>query len=102
MDVYTLGNGHYERANEDFPQVYREVVADFEDARQHAPDDPKLLDYLGRAYVITGQRQEAMGVWRQAERLYRGWGDTDHLELADEIAKRREELAEELDRGDER
>lgn len=66
----------YQVRTEQFPSLFEPV------ARQlrlfelgYAPGDPKVSDYLGRAYEILGQRELALGSYERAERKYAAQGD---------------------------
>jgi len=86
-------DGRWGEANESFPQLYPGVVADFERAEKQAPNDGKVLDYLGRAYVITGQKDKAITVRRRAERNYRNpRARREWKHAADDLAQRRAQL----------
>ncbi|MFQ6131493.1 MAG: hypothetical protein ACE5R4_05620 [Armatimonadota bacterium] len=96
LDVHRLRGGRWEVSNQAFPELYDEVVADFEQAEKQAPQDEKVLDYLGRAYAIVGEKEKALGAWSRAARGYRRlWRRTQSASwrrALDEMAQLREEL----------
>lgn len=71
--VFALKNGRYVRADEDYPEVYRKVLPQFQ--REAARNrDPKVLDCLGRIYRILGRKQEALEAFQAALKGYRWVG----------------------------
>ena len=69
--VHTSVNGQYEDRTEQFPSLF-EVIASVLAAKEaQYPRDPKLPDYLGRAYEILGKKEPALEAYRRAERKYR-------------------------------
>ncbi len=69
--VRAFVNGQYEDRTEQFPRLFEVVTSVLAEKEAQYPRDPKLADYLGRAYEILGKKEPALEGYRRAERKYR-------------------------------
>jgi tetratricopeptide (TPR) repeat protein len=66
-------------------EKYAQALADYEQARQRRPQDPRVYYSLGKALAKSKRRPEAIEQYRRAIRLSPDYWDA-HFELAGELA----------------
>ncbi len=80
--TYTLKNGHYVQSNEEYVELYRDALPDFDRAVRIASKDGKVLDCLARIYRILGRKKQALKVFKVALAAYKAggaWGDIGRI-----------------------
>ena len=88
--VRTRVNGRYEERTEQFPALFGPVAQALRQCEGvYAPKDPKVSEYLGRAYEILGETAEAIAAYERAERKYVATADHDEAAM---VRARRQRL----------
>jgi hypothetical protein len=68
--VHTLVGDGYEQRTEEFAPLFREVARVFADREPQYTQDPKVAEYVGRAYEILDQNESAIAAYGRAEVKY--------------------------------
>lgn len=68
--VHTLVDGRYKLRTREFPSLFCAIVPLLAEREDTYPLDPKLSDYLARAYEIMGDRRPAIAAYQRAAHRY--------------------------------
>jgi DNA-binding beta-propeller fold protein YncE len=77
-EQFRLGVQSYNR------YAFNEAILSFERALSFTPEDPRLLDWLGRSYYRSGLEETALRQWQAAAAGY-GWNSGEGMLLASRV-----------------